>query len=416
VNESAITSDAVRRHRRIFATAVTAVVAAVTLTLAGCSSGGDFSGGSNPSASTSASAVSSLPKPLQAAYVNLNQPVGPTAYEGAWKPRGKAPWTIGYASPYTGNAWQAAAKDRLFQDLLAKYQKAGIIKNVVITESNLDDTVQNQQIRQLVDQGADLIYTCCSNTTSLNQSIQYAHSKGVPFVSFSGYVNSPYAVNTSANYHQAGFEQGTAVFKKIGGTGTVLDVVGNPGAASSDSFDAGVKEASSKYPNVKLVGQVAGQWAGSVTKAEVQKYLATNSAAINGIVVQPGEATGALDALKESGRPIVPISLGGESGAMCYWVNHPDFADSAFNIWPPGDEMQFGFEVAVRTLEGQGPKIQSIVRNVSPITIETAKAKLGANCNESADSYIEPSADEWMSTATLNGFFEHPADPLTYKP
>jgi ribose transport system substrate-binding protein len=101
---------------------------------------------------------------------------------------------------------------------------------------------------------------------------------------------------------------------------------------------------------------------------------------------------------------------------MCYWVNHPDFADSAFNIWPPGDEMQFGFEVAVRTLEGQGPKIQSIVRNVSPITIETAKAKLGANCNESADSYIEPSADEWMSTATLNGFFEHPADPLTYKP
>ena len=389
-------------------------LAAASLVLAAC--GGGSSSSLSAPASSSADAVSALPTDDQAAYKDLNQPIGSTPYANGWKPRGKAPWTIGYASPYDGNSWQAAAKKRLFDELVPKYKAAGLIKNVIITESGLDDATQNQQIRQLVDQGADLIMTCCSNTKSLNQSIQYAYNKGVPFVSYSGYVDSPYAVNTSANYREAGFTQAEAVFKKIGGKGTVLDVIGVSGAASSDSFDAGVHDAAKGYPDVKVVGQVQGAWADTVTKTEVQKWLATNSDPIAGIVVQPGSATGALQALKESGRPVVPISLGGEAGAMCYWTKNPTFADSAFNIWPPGDEMQVGFETAVRILEGQGPKIQSIVRNVSPLSLEYAKAQLGSNCDVNANNWIEPPRGEWFSTDVLNGFFDTASDPLAYKP
>lgn len=389
------------------------VAVAAAMLLAGCSSGGnDFGGGSTGS---STDAISTLPQELQGAYENLNQPVGATAYMGGFKPRGQAPWTIGYASPYDGNSWQAAAKSRLFNDLLPKYQNAGLLKNIIVTESGFDDTVQNQQIRQLVDQGADLIFLCCSNTESLNKSIEYAHSKGVPTVSYSGYVNSPYAVNTSANYYQAGYTQAENTFKKIGGKGTVLDVIGVAGAASSDSFDNGVKAAAGKYPGITLVGQVQGAWADTVTKTEVQKWLAANSQQIDAIVTQPGSATGALQALQESGRAVVPISIGGEAGAMCYWLKHPDWVDSAFNIWPPGDEAQVGLEVAVRILLGQGPKIQSIVRNVTPLTADYAKSKIGSDCDVNANTWIEPPASEWFSSDMLNGFFEKGSDPLTSK-
>ncbi|GAA1214405.1 hypothetical protein GCM10009655_12090 [Rhodoglobus aureus] len=393
---------------------VAAIATAAAIALAGCSSGGDFQ---DPGATNSSDdVVSQLASDLQPAYANLGQPVGATPYTGDWKPRGDAPWTIGYASPYDGNSWQAAAKARLFDDLLKTYQDAGLIKDVIITESGFDDSVQNQQIRQLVDQGADLIIACCSNTTSLNQSIEYAYKQGVPFVSYSGYVTSPYAINTSANYHQAGFASADAIFMKIGGEGTVLDVIGVAGAASSDSFDAGVAAAAANYPGIKLVGQVEGAWADTVTKTEVQKFLATNSEPIAGMIVQPGSATGALQALQESGRPIVPISIAGEAGALCYWIQNPDFVDVAFNVWPPGNEMQLGFEVAVRTLEGQGPKIQSIVREVSPITSEFALDKLGADCDVNSNAWIEPSVDDWFSTATLDKFFEDPSDPLAFKP
>lgn len=399
------------RSRRRHLLGVAAAVAATTLVLTGCSAGGNDFGTSTGNLDTDV--VDTLPADVQAAFQNLDQPIGATPYVDGWKPRGEAPWTIGYASPYDGNSWQAAAKSRLFDDLLPEYQEAGIIEDVVITESGFDDAVQNQQIRQLVDQGVDLIYLCCSNTTSLNQSIEYAHSKGVPTVSFSGYVDSPYAINTSANYFQAGFTQATAIFEKIGGQGNVLDVIGVAGAASSDSFDAGVNKAAEAFPDIKLVGPVEGAWADTVTKTEVQKFLATNAEDIAGVVVQPGSATGALEAFKESGRPIVPISLGGEAGAMCYWINNPDFADSAFNIWPPGDEMELGWEVAIRTLLGQGPKIQSVVREVSPLSFEYAKEQLGTDCDEAANTYIEPPRGEWFPSDMLGKFFNNPADPLS---
>ena len=399
--------------RRGLTLAVVAMSAAASLLLAGCTSGGsDFDGGSS---TASTDAVSTLPAELQGAYENLNQPVGPTAYMGDFKPRGEAPWTIGYASPYDGNSWQAAAKGRLFNELLPEYQAAGLIEDVVITESGFDDTVQNQQIRQLVDQGADLIFLCCSNIESLNKSIEYAHSKGVPTVNYSGYVNSPYAINTSANYYQAGYSAAESVFKKIGGKGTVLNVIGVAGAASSDSFDAGVNAAAAKYPGITLVGSIEGGWADSVTKTEVQKWLAANSQQIDAIVDQPGSATGALQALQESGRPIVPVSIGGEAGAMCYWLKNPEWVDEAFNIWPPGDEIQVGFEVAVRTLLGQGPKIQSIVRNVTPLTAEYAASQIGTDCDVNSNAWIEPKASDWFSVDMLNGFFEKGSDPLTAK-
>lgn len=399
-------------HRARSVLAAVALVAVSALGLSACSGGDDF-GSSGPTDGVSNDVVSSLPNDVQVAYKDLNQPVGATPYVDGWEPKGEPPWTIGYASPYDGNSWQADAKSRLFDELLPAYQEAGLIEDVIIVESGGDDSVQNQQIRQLVDQGVDLVLTCCSNTTSLNQSIEYAYNKGVPFVSYSGYVDSPYAINTSANYHEAGFTQADALFKKLDGKGTVLDVIGVAGAASSDSFDAGVKQAAEAYPDIKLVGQVEGGWADTVTKTEMQKWLATNSEQIDGVVVQPGSATGALQALKESGRPIVPITIGGEAGALCYWSENPDFVDSAFNIWPPGNEMEVGFNVAVRTLQGQGPKIQSIVRTVTPLTLEEATAEIGSGCDENSNAWVQPPIDEWFPNSLIDEFFTDPADPLS---
>jgi ribose transport system substrate-binding protein len=130
------------------------------------------------------------------------------------------------------------------------------------------------------------------------------------------------------------------------------------------------------------------------------------------MVVQPASATGALQALQSSGRPIVPISVGGEMGALCYWTQNPDWVDESFNVWPPGNEMQAGFEIGVRTLMGQGPKIQSIVRGLPPLTFEQAKEAVGPDCDINNNGWYQPPANQWFSNEMLNGFFEAPANPL----
>jgi len=118
------------------------------------------------------------------------QPLDVSVYRN-WKSDRKPPWTIGYASTYAGNTWRKGAMKRLIEETLPKWQKLGLVDDIIVTQSNLKDALQIQQMRQLVDQGVDAIIICCSNPTALNQTIKYAYDKGVPTFSFTGYVTSP---------------------------------------------------------------------------------------------------------------------------------------------------------------------------------------------------------------------------------
>ena len=363
-----------------------------------------------------AAGVDELPPDLAAAYkgVDEGQPVGPSAYRD-WTPRHAPPWTIGYASSYAGNTWRAEGMKRLMEVMLPKYKEAGLVKDVIVTQSDLNDGRQIQQIRQLVDQGADAIIVCCSNPVALNKAVEYAHSKGVIVFSYSGYLTSPQALNASANYADGGYQIAKALITEVGGKGNFLLVSGIPGAASSESFDAGAHRALTEFPNAKLVGQVAGNWTDQVAQTEVQKFLATNPAQIDGIIAQGSQETGILKAVLQSGRKVMPISLAGSAGAACYLKKNPGWISHAFQIWPPGDEMELGFNTVMRTLEGQGPKVQSILRPVYRVEAKDYVASLSDNCSIDSTDYIQPGIDVWFNGDRAAGYFLHPADPLSFK-
>jgi ribose transport system substrate-binding protein len=364
-----------------------------------------------------AAGLDELPPDVAKAYDGLDsqQPQGPSAYRD-WKAKNPPPWTVGYASSYAGNSWRAAAMNRLQNVIIPMYKKAGLLKDVIITQSDLKDSVQIQQMRQLVDQGVDAIVVCCSNITALNQTVDYAHSKGVPTFSWSGYLTSLDAISAAANYTDGGYQIAKSLFSRIGDKGNVLLVTGIPGLASSDSFDKGVEKALKETPGIKLVGTVAGKWTDQVAQVEVQKFLATHPEKIDAFLVQSPSETGVLKALMQSGRPIVPITLAGEEGTLCYWKAHPDWMKEGFYMWPPGDEFELVFNVLIRTLEGQGPKVQSIARPVLPFTLADVSAKLPASCSTDSTEWIEPDANNWFPQSLADKFFLHPQDPLTWKP
>ena len=343
------------------------------------------------------------------------QPLGPSAYRD-WKPKKGPPWTIGYASSYAGNTWRAAVMDRLQNELIPKWKKLGLIKEVIITQSNLKDATQIQQMRQLIDQGVDAIIVCCSNPTALNQTVKLAYDKGIPTFSATGYLTSPYAVNSSANFQLGGFQLGTWMAEEIGKKGNVLVVEGIPGTSASDSQDRGVKAALAKYPGIKVVGSVAGMWTDQVAQAEVQKWLATNPGELNGIVIQSASELGGLRALKQSGRKMVPITVGGELGALCYWRKNPKYISAAIQAWPPGDDMELAWNIMMRTLQGQGPKVQSVLVEPVKLTYPDIEKAMGADCSEDSDKWLSIGINRWASAAKLDAFFLRPADPEKFKP
>ena len=208
-------------------------------------------------------------------FLDPNQPVGESAYRD-WVAKNPPPWKIGYASSYAGNTWRAAVMDRLQNELVPKWKELGMLDEVIITQSNLNDATQIQQIRQLVDQGVDAIIVCCSNPTALNASVEYAYKNDVAVFSGIGYLTSPYSINSSANFVVGGRMMGEWMANEIGGKGRVLNVEGIPGTSASDSQNVGIEKALADFPDVKVRGQIAGMWTDQVAQAEVQKWLATN--------------------------------------------------------------------------------------------------------------------------------------------
>ena len=326
------------------------------------------------------------------------------------------PWTIGYASSYAGNTWRAGAMAQLQNEIIPKWKALGLIKEVIITQSNLKDATQIQQMRQLVDQGVDAIIVCCSNPTALNQTVKYAYDQGVPTFSLTGYLTSPYAVNSSVNYQQAGFEIGKWMASELGGEGNVLVVEGIPGTSASDSQDRGVKAGLATAPDIKIVGSIAGMWTDQVAQGEVQKWLATHPGKLDGIVVQSAAEMGVLRALAQSGRGEIPVSIGGELGALCFWRNNADYISSAIQTWPPQDEMELIWDIMMRTLQGQGPKVQSILVDSVTISHDDLTGLMGADCNPDSADWLPVGKDAWGGQAYLDDFFMRPADPAAFKP
>lgn len=91
-----------------------------------------------------AGGVDELPKNIQDELYNKDmmdpmQPLAESAYRD-WKPKKGPPWTIGYASSYAGNTWRADVMKRLQEELIPKWKKLGLVKDVIITQSNLNDS------------------------------------------------------------------------------------------------------------------------------------------------------------------------------------------------------------------------------------------------------------------------------------
>jgi len=363
-----------------------------------------------------AEGIDELPTDLATSYegVDEGQPIAASKYRD-WTPRSEPPWTIGYASSYAGNTWRAEGMTRLMDELLPRYREAGLVDEIVVTQSDLNDARQIQQIRQLVDQGVDAIIVCCSNPVALNKAVEYAYDRGVVVFSYSGYLTSEYALNASANYTDGGYRIAKSLIEEVGGEGNFLLVSGIPGAASSESFDTGARRALEEFPDARLIGQVAGNWTDQVAQTEVQKFLATNPATIDGIIAQGSQETGILKAVLQSGREVMPISLAGSAGAACYLRENPEWISHAFQIWPPGDEMELGFNAVVRTLQGQGPKVQSILRPVYRVEAQDYVASLPEDCSIDSTAYIQPGIDVWFPNETAAGYFLRPADPLAWQ-
>ena len=112
--------------------------------------------------------------------------------------------------------------------------------------------------------------------------------------------------SSNSDWNRAPVVEAEWLVNKLGGKGSILVDRGLAGAPISAQLENGFENVIKDYPDIKIVGYFNGDYALGPEQAGVASLLAAHPQ-VDAIFVQ-GYGAGAIKALQDAGRPIVPVT------------------------------------------------------------------------------------------------------------
>jgi ribose transport system substrate-binding protein len=348
--------------------------------------------------------------------IDAKMPLGASAYRN-WKSQKLLPWTFGFVGSTRYGSWSDAALKKAQDELQPQWADLGLSRALIAPPAAGSDAEASRQIRELADKGVDaILVVCCQSPSGLNEAISYAHQKGALTVALLGYSTSPFALNATTNFALEGQELVDQMSDDMHDKGHVLVVGGFLSNESSQALDRGIKVGMAKHPDLKLVGDLAVEGGADAARAATTAWLKSHHDPVDAVIVRAGADVQILKAFTEAARKIPLVTYGDELGSLCVWRNNLDDNRRAYIGWPPGAETAMAWNVAMRTLQGQGPKTQTILAASIGINSYIVRTHVPEDCRLDADAWFPVEDLVWASRRTLDSYFLHPADPTRYKP
>jgi ribose transport system substrate-binding protein len=308
--------------------------------------------------------VSSLPSSLQAFYQGTPDSIHKSVYANSAAT--KTPWKLCFEDAYEGNAWRIAVRTQL-QGLASLFEKKGLVSSFSYSVSNSSPTLENSQLHAFIDQHCSLILLTAGSSTGDNSSIADAHSKGIPVVAFNNYVSSPDAQVVDQPFYLWGKQMAQAIATRLHGKGTVIMLQGIAGESVAVEENAGADAVWKQYPGLKII-TAYGNWTPSVTSSAILQAIGTNSGTIDAVWTTGSEAWYVAQAFQKAGRPIPYITSSPAGNTLALIKSDPSkYGPKLFGqATVPVPVADYAFDVAVRVLEGQRPRISPIMFPLSP--------------------------------------------------
>ena len=173
---------------------------------------------------------------------------------------------------------------------------------------NVENTVQAQinSLNNIIRQKPDAILVDAGSDRALNPTIKKACDAGIVVISFDQVVTEPCAFAVASDWDRIPAVHCRMDGQATHGKGNVIVDRGLAGAPISAQLQGGYEKVLDKYPDIKVVGYYNGEYALGPEQSGVAALLAANPQ-VDGILTQ-GYGSGAIQALKDAGRPVVPVS------------------------------------------------------------------------------------------------------------
>ncbi len=404
-------------RRRRGAIGITTLVAAMAIAVA---AGG--SGATAGAATTGTSCVppppSTLPKDPDhiaatlkgAARAALGGYSG-TVYKSPWvnfKPKHGPPWKIGMSN----NEGNLNAQDVLLGLQAGQKANPGKVSSIVSTTPSTPNDVptQIQQMRSLLQQHVDIIYSTLGSPTALNAVIEQAAKQNVPVISILGQATDKHAVNLQPNPIQLGYYGAAGMVRAIGsGGGNVLVVQGIPGLSiNTDILNGGL--AVLKACHIKVVGTLTGKFDPTIAKTQVLQFLASHPGTVDGVFQVADMAPGIFSAFAQVGRKVPPVAdVGAPAASLAYWKeNISKGYKGAGAAIPPTKIGLYTMDVGLAMLEGRGVKITDVPFAPPAITAANLNQWVLPGWTTSTNALADGPANAVPIKALIDTYFSKP--------
>jgi ribose transport system substrate-binding protein len=292
----------------------------------------------------------------------------------------KHSYTVYLSNNFVGNDWRV----QMEKTAQAAVNHAPLQGRVNLKVENSDNTVSAQiaTLNSIIQQHPDAIVLDPGSPDGLNPVIQRACQQHILVVSFDQQDTASCSYQVHTDFTTSSQLGASWLAKTLNGTGNIFEDTGLAGASISQTITNGFSTALKQYPNVHIVGTYQGQYALGPEQQGVSSLLAAHPN-VNGILSQ-GYCTGAMSALQNAGRPLVPMYCQAYNGTLVAAAQKKvPVIITANPAWLGAQAIK----EAVDILDGKAPASKEIVvpspcfvtNNVQPNGASCEQVQLGKN-------------------------------------
>lgn len=260
---------------------------------------------------------------------------------------------IALSNNYAGNSWRQGML-QAWSDLAQKAVADGTVKEApAFTTAENQATEQAAQIQDLVLQGYDAIVVEAASPTALNGAIKSACDAGIVVVTFDSTVTEPCAWRLAVDFAAMGAGFADYLGRSLPEGGNLLEDRGLAGSSVDEAIHAGMVKALARYPKLKIVASVNGDWTPTVAQKAVAGIL-PSLPKIDGVAQQGGDGVAIATAFQAAGRPMPLIPLGNRYDELVWWRDQAaktDYQTESSAIAPGVSTLAFW--ITQRILDGK---------------------------------------------------------------
>ena len=219
-----------------------------------------------------------------------------------------------------------------------------------VPETPDDPYEQSALIEQALADSVDAIVLVPCHPTAVNEAVHKINAAGIPLINcINRLTGGNYVSYAGADDYALGLDVARYLFRHMGGQGNIALVEGPPESVTGTQRSRAFRDAAREFPAIEVVGSCRGAYLQAPAREAVLALLPRLPSVDAVLAANDSMALGAIEALKETGRPALVAGINAVPEAIAAIKRGDLLVTADFNAM---DMASIATECAVRHLRG----------------------------------------------------------------